>query len=119
MTRMYLSPTATVFAKIGLLFIELIIGIFNLAVFPIRKIGLKAYALIMLVSGAGYAVQFHNNLTAHLAVLLIGFVLLAAFILAVKGLHKLINNKISPKVAMMVNAPLGIRRNKYYAPVNL
>lgn len=117
MTRKYLSPAATAGAKIGLILIECLIGLFNLVSFPIRKISFKGYMVISAAIGVFYVVKFHATLMAHLSVLGFVFVGFAAGVFGVKLIHKLLNKKVAPKVAFMINSPLGIPLNRYHAPV--
>lgn len=114
MTRMYLSPTATVFAKIGLVFVQILMGLCSAITFPIRKITLKAYGLILVVAGAAYTVCFHADLKAHLTALMAVFGLLAVSIVLTRLVHKILTNKVGPRVAVMINSPLGIPLKKYY-----
>lgn len=115
MTRMYLSPTATVFAKIGLVFVQFFMGIFDAVTFPIRMITLKTYGIIMVIAGAFYVAIFHRDLQSHLIAMAVAFGLLAASIVFTKMAHKFLTKKVSPRVALMVNSPLGIPLKKYYS----
>lgn len=111
---MYLSPTATVFAKIGLVLVQCLMGLCSIVTFPVRKITLKAYGLILVVSSIFYGALFHSDPMAHLVALVAGFGLLAVGIVVCKLIHKILTQKVSPKVALLVNSPMGIPLNKYY-----
>ena len=115
MTRMYLSPTATTFAKIGLLFIQLMIGLFNVVTYPIRKITLKAYAFLVLAIGAGYPVVFSVDLNTYALVFGISVGIFTAALIATRIIYKVLNKKVSPRVAFMFNSPLGIQLNRFYS----
>lgn len=114
MTRMYLSPTASIFAKIGLLFVECLIGLYNLITFPIRKITFKAFSCILVAFGVFYAAAFRTELMDHL----FGFIaVLGIFVISIfvtKIIYKYLNKKVSPKVAYLMNSPLGIPLNRYH-----
>lgn len=119
MTRMYLSPTATVFAKIGLLMIEALIGLFNLIMFPIRKINLKSYGIFMLIYSFLYVFLFNSNLEKHLMTCVVLFAIFSISIIVTKILYKLLNKKIMPRIAYMLHSPLGIKLNRFYTPAAL
>lgn len=114
MTRMYLSPTATIFAKIGLLVVELIIGLFNVITYPIRKISLKTYGLIVLAVGVCYPVIFPVEIKAYAVALVIWTIAFTIGLFTIRAIHKVLNKKVSPRVAMMINSPLGIQLNRFY-----
>lgn len=114
MTRMYLSPAATTFAKIGLLIIQLMIGLFNVITFPIRKITLKAYALLLAAVGLCYPVIFQVEMNVYIPAFAISVGILAVGLIAIRVIYKVLNKKVSPKVAYMFNSPLGIRLNRFY-----
>lgn len=114
MTRMYLSPTASTFAKIGLIFVECLIGLFNLITYPIRKITFKTYGAMLLLAGALYAISLYFGLEVNLTLLVGFFALFTASIFLFRAIHKFLSKKVSPRVALLINSPLGIPRNKYY-----
>lgn len=114
MTRKCLSPTATVFAKIGLFFIEVLIELFNLISYPVRKISLQAYSVLSLICG-GLLVHFiYSGQTREFNCLFLSFVVGTVFILLVNRLYKYLNKKVMPRVAYLFNSPLGIPTNKFY-----
>lgn len=114
MIRVYLSPTATTFAKIGLIFAEFLIGLFNLASWPIRIIKWKTYMFVTALLGILYVVAFYGDIKTHL----VGFVavlgILGVSTIAFRALHKYFQNYLSPKIAEMINSPLGIRTNRFH-----
>lgn len=117
MTRMYLSPVASAGAKIGLILIECLIGLYNLASFPIRKVTPKIYSLAVAISGGLYTFKFFGELSEHLAAFAATAVGLAIGVFIIKLVHKILNQKIGPKIAFMINSPFGIRLNRYYTPM--
>lgn len=116
MTRKYLSPAATTSAKIGLILIECLIGLFNLISFPIRKISFKGYLVVSAAIGVFYVYHFHASLVTHLPILVFVVFGFAAGLFGIKLIHKLLNKKVAPKVAFMINSPLGIPLNRYHVP---
>ena len=114
MTRMYLSPTATAFAKIGLLFIQLMIGLFNVVTYPMRKITLKTYVFLLLAIGVGYPVVFSVDFKTYALAYGISAGILTAALIATRIIYKVLNKKVSPRVAFMFNSPLGIQLNRFY-----
>ena len=114
MTRKYLSPTASAFARAGLLLIECLIGLYNLITFPIRKIGLKSYLITTCIGCAIYAGCFYADLQKYLALFILSWIGFTAIIIVSKLLHKALNKKVLPKVAYLINSPLGIPLNKFY-----
>lgn len=117
MTRIYLSPTATFFAKIGLIFVECLIGLFNLITYPIRKIKIKAYCFLAIFAGVFYAAGNHFGLEIDSTSLIIAFAVFTVAIIASKVIYKYLKNKVSPKVAILINSPLGIPLNRFYKVV--
>lgn len=114
MTRMYLSPTASILVKIGLFFVECIIGLYNLITFPIRKITLKAYGYILLIAGAFYTAAFHSDLKVYFVLFLVVLGAFAASILIFKLIYNILRKKVSPRVAYLMNSPLGIPLNRFH-----
>lgn len=114
MVRVYLSPTATTFAKIGLVFAEIFIGLFNLVSWPLRKISKKAYVFIVTLFGILYVVAFHADLEAHLVGFAVVLGMFTVSIFTCRALHKYFKNYLSPKFAEMINSPLGIRTNRFH-----
>ena len=114
MTRMYLSPTASTFAKIGLIFVECLIGFYNLITYPIRKITLKAYLFVLVASGVLYAALFPFALTDKLVLFFLVATLFTVSIFVTRMLYKLLNQKISPRVAYLISSPLGIPLNRFH-----
>lgn len=114
MTRMYLSPTATLFAKIGLIVVECLIGLYNLITYPIRKISLKAYILFVIAAGGFYAAGDRFGLEISLVTMIIAVVMFTVAIVVSKLIYHYLNKKVSPKVALLINSPLGIPLNRFY-----
>lgn len=114
MTRMYLTPTTTTFVKVCLLFIECFIGLYNLVTLPIRKMTFKAYACVSLISGVLHAIVFGVNLKDQLIAFVVTACLLAAIIFTTRFLYKVLKKKVSPKVAYLINSPMGIPLNRFY-----
>lgn len=114
MTRMYFSPTASTFARIGLIFVECLIGLYNLITFPIRKITFKAYCVVILISGLLYAVNVHFNMRSNLGLFIFALGLFTASIFVTRAIYNYLSKKVSPRVAMLINSPLGIPRNRFY-----
>lgn len=117
MSRMYLSPTATTFVKIALCFVECFIGLYNLITYPIRKINIRAYCLISALICVIYLVNSYLKLEPNLFELIITLVAFTVSIIFIRMLYNLLNKKVSPRVAMLINSPLGIPLNKFYYPV--
>lgn len=114
MTRMYLSPTATFFAKAGLFFVECLIGLYNLITYPIRKITIKAYLALLLFAAGSYFVGNYFGYNLDLVATIAALVVFTIAIYVSKMLHKYFKNKVSPKVAFLLSSPLGIPLNKFY-----
>ena len=114
MVRVYLSPTATTFAKIGLVIAEILIDLFNLVSWPIRKVNAKAYMIIAALLGILYVVAFHADLRAHLVGFSVVLGMFAVSIFTCRALHKYFKSYLSPKIAEMINSPLGIRTNRFH-----
>jgi len=114
MTRMYLAPSTTTFVKVCLLFIECFIELFNLITLPIRKMTLKAYICIALISTALHGIMFSAGLKDLLIAFIIIMGVLAATIFATRFLYKVLKKKVSKKVACLINSPMGIPLNRFY-----
>ena len=114
MTRMYLSPTASVFVKVGLILIECLIGLYNLITFPIRMITLKAYGIILIGTSILYTILFYNSILSHLWAFGVVFGVFTAAIVLSKLFYKLLNKKVAPRIAYLINSPLGIQMNRYH-----
>lgn len=117
MTRVYLSPTATLFAKIGLLIIECLIGLYNIVTFPIRKITLKAYSFIILGSGVLYAISYFSDPKIHLVAFLAVLFVFSVAVVSCKAIYNILNDGIGNKIAYMINSPCGIETNRFYKVV--
>lgn len=114
MTRIYLSPTATFFAKVGLIFIEFLIGLYNLITYPIRKITIKRYCGLLLFASAFYVVGNFLGLKLTLEALALTAIMLAVAIIITRMFYKYLKNKVSPKIAFLISSPMGIPLNKFY-----
>lgn len=114
MTRIYLSPTASAFAKIGLFFVECLIGLYNLITFPIRKITLKVYSVIFISTSILCAISVYFNSQINTAVIIGALALFTVSIFITRAIYKYLNKKVSPRVAFLMNSPLGIPLNKFY-----
>lgn len=114
MTRMYLSPTASTFAKIGLVFVECLIGLYNLITYPIRKISLKAYIFLVITAAGFYAISGHFGLEISLSMIIIAATVFTVAIIASKLIYNYLSKKVSPKIALLINSPLGIPLNRFY-----
>ena len=113
MNRMYLSPTASIFSKICLSFVEVLIGLYNLITFPIRKITLKTYSIILLISGVLYTAVFYAEFKVHLLPFVATLAIFTIGIFTAKSVYNILRKKVSPRVAYLINSPLGIPVNKY------
>ena len=114
MTRIYLSPAASTFAKIGLVMVEILIGLYNLVTYPVRTMTFKAYCFSVTTTTALYMLIFHADLMKYLTYFVLGFCIFTANIFITKAIHKVLKKKVSPRVALLINSPLGIPRNRFY-----
>lgn len=119
MTRMYLAPTTTTFVKVCLLFIECFIELYNLITLPLRKMTFKAYICIALISTALHGIMFDTGLKDLLIAFTVIMSVLAATIFTARFVYKLLKKKVSPKVAYLLNSPMGIPLNRFYKVENV
>lgn len=114
MTRMYLAPSTTTFVKVCLLFIECFIELYNLITLPLRKMTFKAYICVSLISTALHGIMFGTGLKDLLIALVVIMGVLAATIFTTRFVYKVLKKKVSPKVAHLINSPMGIPLNRFY-----
>lgn len=114
MTRMYLAPTTTTFVKVCLIFIECFIELFNLITLPLRKMTFKAYLYVSLIAGVFYGIMNGAGLQDFLIAVVATMGLLAATIFTTRFVYKVLKKKVSPKVAYLINSPMGIPLNRFY-----
>ena len=112
MTRIYLSPTATFFVKCALILVEGLIGLYNLFSYPIRKITIKRYCKLMLLTGVFCAAGSQNA-----KIFVFVAIALAMAVITTRLLHKHLKTKVSPKIAYLISSPMGIPLNKFYKAV--
>lgn len=114
MARKYLSPTATIFVKILLAFAEALIGLFNLISFPVRALKVKHHLLLAAVWLGCFVFKFWPIQANHALWLIAGYATWTLFTVALHLLHHYLNKKLSPKIAMLFNSPMGIPLNRFY-----
>lgn len=114
MTRMYLTPITTTFVKVCLIIIECFIELFNLITLPLRKMTFKTYIGISLISGAFRGLMLGGGLENLFVSLALMLVLYAAVIFTACLVYKILKKKISPKIACLINTPMGIPLNRFY-----
>ena len=119
MTRMYLAPSTTTFVKVCLVFVECFIELFNLITLPLRKMSFKAYICVSLISGVLHGITFGFNLKDQLVAIIVVMGVLAAAIFTTRFVYKILKKKVSPKVAYLINSPMGIPLNRFYKVENV
>lgn len=115
MTRMYLSPTATFFAKIGLFFIECLIELYSLITYPFRKLTLKKYSCIVFISCAFYVISCYLGLKLNVVNLIVSVIAFTIITITSKLFYNYLKKKVCPRIAYLINSPMGIPLNKFYS----
>ena len=119
MTRMYLAPTTTTLVKVCLVFIECFIELYNLITLPIRKMTFKAYLCVSFLLGVLHGITSGAGLKEQLIAFVVVMGLLAVTIFATRFIYKVLKKKVSPKVAYLINSPMGIPLNRFYEVENM
>ena len=114
MVRVYLSPAASTLVKAGLLLAEMLIVLFNILSYPIRKISFRAYLAITAVVSVVLRLYLKNNVAAFLGALTTVIIVSAVVIILTNTLYNYLKKKLSPKIAVLFNSPFGIPTNRYY-----
>lgn len=114
MVRVYLSPTASAFIKAGLLFAEVLIGLFNILSYPIRNISFMAYFAFTSAVSVGLGLYFKGDVSVILGMIATVIIVSASVIVLTNVLYNYLKKKVSPRIAVLFNSPFGIPTNRYY-----